>query len=138
MVSLTDIHAYLHFKACQDHEVISTSSFACFFHPTSADEESNYALPEVCEGGDLQTNLRELLSLFGERVRTPTLQFIEELFPYLVTLLQFFGVSRGWKMGRTEMCYELNKWLLVRLSYGGKRVKLFAQAPTFLDTLAPA
>jgi len=89
MVSLTDIHAYLHFKACQDHEVISTSSFACFFHPTSADEESNYALPEVCEGGDLQTNLRELLSLFGERVRTPTLQFIEELFPYLLS----FSVS---------------------------------------------
>ena len=92
MISLIDLHAYLRFKACQDHEVISTSAFTCFFHPTSADEESNYALPDVCEGRDLQTDLRDLLSLFGERARTPTLQFIEELFPHLVPLL----ISSGW------------------------------------------
>ncbi|HEY4389065.1 MAG TPA: GNAT family N-acetyltransferase [Ktedonobacteraceae bacterium] len=92
MLSLLSLQEYLRFKARQHHEVISSSPFTIFFHPTDASPESNYAIPDVVGDSGLQDSLVRLPSIFTERARKPRLQFIDDESSHLLSVLP----SCGW------------------------------------------
>src|SRR5262249_3352867 len=100
MLSLISLQDYLRFKARQHHEVVSTPPFTLFFHPTDSSPASNYAIPDAAGSSNLQDSLTRLLTVFTEHARKPSLQFIEEVFVHLTTVLR----SSGWsKVERSQV-----------------------------------
>lgn len=100
MLSLISLQDYLRFKAQQHHEVVSSPPFTLFFHTTDSSPASNYAIPDASGSSDLQDSLTRLLTIFTERARNPSLQFIEEVFMHLTTVPR----SSGWsKVERSQV-----------------------------------
>ena len=94
MLSLISLQDYLCFKARQRHEVVSSPPFTLFFDATDSSTESNYAIPDASGSSDLRGGLPRLQTIFTGHARKPCLQFIEEVFPYLATVLRASGWSQ--------------------------------------------
>jgi ribosomal protein S18 acetylase RimI-like enzyme len=93
MLSLIRLQEYLHFKAHQQHEVISVPPFTLFLHATDTSSSATYALPDASGScNDLQESLARLQTIFAGHDRIPTLRFIEESFPQFLPPL----ISSGW------------------------------------------
>jgi hypothetical protein len=52
MFSLIRLQEYLHFKAHQHLEAISSPPFTLFLHPADSSSEANYALPNLPESNN--------------------------------------------------------------------------------------
>jgi predicted GNAT family acetyltransferase len=94
MVSVTRLQEYLRFQASQHREVVPVPRFTCFFNASDSSEEANYAIPDEEGCDDLQASLLRLQTVFAERDCKPYLQFIEDGFAHLQTVLQASGWAK--------------------------------------------
>jgi hypothetical protein len=73
MLALIRLQEYLHFKAHQQHEVISVPPFTLFLHATDTSSAATYALPDASGScNDLQESFARLQTIFAGHDRIPT------------------------------------------------------------------
>ena len=87
-VSVTDVQAYLRYRAQQQSETIPIPPFTLFLRTGGEASEDDHAVPDPSLGDDVREPLARLRATCGARARLTRIRFLEEFVPDLVPALE--------------------------------------------------